>query len=271
MNLQKLYDIEPWEWPEGSAELIFTTLNDCNSDLSTRLMAAEMAGDYVVANDKLAQALLDILNNNTEDTKLRSQAAISLGPALEHADIYEFDDPEDIVLSEEVFQMILASLQRAYHDAEIPNDVRRSVLEAAIRAPQAWQEGAVRAAYQSDDKQWQLTAVFCMSYIGGFKPQILEALESGNPDIHYQAVLAAGHQEIEEAWPHIKTLLMSTKIEKPLIFAAIEAAVVFGTPEAMNSLEKLLDANDDEIVDAIHEAMAMLEALESEEVEEAEE
>ena len=106
-----------------------------------------------------------------------------------------------------------------------------------------------------------------MSYIGDFKPQILEALTNANPDIHYQAVLAAGHQEIEEAWPHIKTLLSSKTIDKPLIFAAIEAAVVIDTPEAMAALEKLLDANDDEIVDAIHEAMSMLEALQTEEVE----
>ena len=268
MILQALYDIEPWEWPEGTAELIFTTLNDTDTELSIRLIAAEMAGDYVVANDKLAKALLDIVNNNSEALELRSQAAISLGPGLEHAHIYEFDDPEDIVFSEKVFQIIQASLKSAYYDANTPNDIRRSVLEAAVRAPQAWQEGAIRAAYQSDDESWQLTAVFCMSYIGDFKTQILEALENDNPNIHYQAVLAAGHQCIEEAWPHIKTLLSSTTIDKPLIFAAIEATIVIGNPEAMVSLEKLLDSNDNEIIDAAHEAMAMLEALEAEEVEE---
>lgn len=215
-------------------------------------------GDYLTIQEAIDAA------SDGEVEELRSKAVIALGPGLEHGYIYEFDDPEDIVLSEKVFKIIQASLERAYHDAKTPKNIRRSVLEAAVRAPQTWQEGAVRAAYQSDDPDWQLTAVFCMSYIPGFKAQILESLTSNNPDIHYQAVRAAGHQDIEESWPQIKTLLSSEESDKALIFAAIEAAVVIGAPDAMITLTRLLDANDDEIVDAADESLAMLEAFAAE-------
>ena len=42
------------------------------------------------------------------------------------------------------------------------------------------------------DEAWRLTAVFCMRFIRGFEEQILEALKSQHPDIHHEAVLAAG-------------------------------------------------------------------------------
>ncbi|MBN2807987.1 MAG: HEAT repeat domain-containing protein [Deltaproteobacteria bacterium] len=260
MTLQELCNIEPWEWPEGTADFILETLSSPATDPEDRLLAAEMAGDYVVANDKLAGALLALVNNAAESPALRSQAAISLGPALEHADIFGFDDPDDIVISEKVFTQIKSSLQSTFQDKNNPTEVRRSILEASVRAPQSWHQAAVKNAYQSKEEEWRLTAVFCMSYIDGFKTEILESLLSANPDIHYQAVLAAANHGMEKAWPHIKSLLTSATVEKPLIFAAIEAAVIIGSPEAKETLEDLLEDDDDEIADAVHEALAMLEA-----------
>ena len=261
MNLEEIYETAPWDWPEETDEIFFDILDDPNSDPAQRLLAAEMAGNSVVANDKLAQALLAIVENSEEAKELRSQAAISLGPAFEHAYLYEFDDPDDIVLTEKVFLTIQTALEKIYHDANFPKDVRRSILEASIRAPQEWHQKAVRAAYQSDDEEWQLTAVFCMGYSKGFEPQILEALESDNPIIHYQAVISAGNQGVEKAWPHIAELLSTADEDLDLLFAAIEAAVNIGHPEAGLALGELLDSENDDIVDAAHEALAMLEAF----------
>ena len=261
MNLEEIYATAPWDWPEDADKIFFDVLGNPNADPAQRLLAAEMAGNSVVANDKLAQALLAIVENGEEAIRLRSQAAISLGPALEHAYLYEFDDPDDMLLTKKVFLLIQAALEKIYHDANFPKDVRRSILEASIRAPQEWHQGAVRAAYQSDDEEWQLTAVFCMGYSNSFEPQILEALESSNPVIHYQAVISAGNQGIEKAWPHIAELLSTADEDLDLLFAAIEAAVNIGHPEAWLALGKLLDSENDDIIDATHEALAMLEAF----------
>lgn len=258
MNIKKIYEMPPWDWPEDSGGMFKEILDDRTADPSERFMAAEMAGDFVVINDALAKSLLAVAGKDDETQKLRAKAAIALGPALEHADIYEFDDPEDIVVSKEIFRKIQAVFRKIYHDAGVPKEVRRRTLEAAVRAPQDWHPAAVRAAFAGDDEDWRLTAVFCMRFIRGFDRQILEALESENPDIKYEAVLAAGNWGIKEAWPHIVDLLDPKNEDEPLLLAAIEAAAGFGLSEAGEPLEKLLDSDNDDIIDAVHEALAML-------------
>ena len=42
-----------------------------------------------------------------------------------------------------------------------------------------------------------------MRFVRGFDEQILEALDSKNPDTHYEVVLAAGNWEVDAAWPHV--------------------------------------------------------------------
>ena len=96
-----------------------------------------------------------------------------------------------------------------------------------------------------------------MRFIPGFDAEILESLESKNPDIHYQAVCAAGNWEVAAAWPHISKLLAAKKIEKALLLAAIEAVAFVRPEEAEEVLGELVDSEDEDIVDAAYEAMAM--------------
>src|SRR5262250_1002043 len=83
-------------------------------------------------------------------------------------------------------------------------------------APQDWHKDAIRAAYETKSDAWIITAVFCMQFVRGFDAQILEALKSSNPEIHFEAVRAAGGAEVDAAWPHIVELATSTKIDKEL-------------------------------------------------------
>ena len=69
---------------------------------------------------------------------------------------------------------------------------------------------------------------------------------------------AAGNWGIKEAWPHVAKLLSFAGEDKALVFAAIDAASGIGLSEAIEPLEKLLDSEDDDIIDAVHEALAML-------------
>ena len=69
---------------------------------------------------------------------------------------------------------------------------------------------------------------------------------------------AAGNWGIKEAWPHVTELLPSTGEEKALVLAVIDAASGIGLPEAIEPLENLLDPEDDDIIDAVHEALAVL-------------
>ncbi len=262
MDLATLKDTPPWEWPEGAGNMFLGILRDDQAEGSDRLLAAELASDCVVIDDALVDALLSIVRSGKEPEKLRAQAALSLGPVLELADTdgFEFDD-DSVPISEATFLGIQESLRGLYRDAEVPEEVRRWILEASVRAPQDWHRDAVRAAYSSDSRDWKLTAVFSMRWIRGFPEQILEALQSADPDMHYQAVLAAGNEELGAAWSHIRRLLTLSDTEKSLRLAAIEASTTIRPEEAVVILGDLTDSDDEDIVDAALEAMAMAQGL----------
>ncbi|MCX6633463.1 MAG: hypothetical protein NTW28_38195 [Candidatus Solibacter sp.] len=271
MDLKILHDSPPWEWPQGAGKTFLTILRDPEADAADRLLAAEFAGELVVMNDALADALLSIVGSAAEPEELRAQAAISLGPVLEEADIDEFDDPDAIPISEKTFRKIKQFLRKAYLDSGVAKLVRRRILEASVRAQEEWHVAAIRSAYTSGDQEWKLTAVFCMDYVRGFEKQIWEALESTNSDIHYQAVRAAGTWEVDAAWPHVAALAISEETGKPLRLAAIEALATLRPKESAAILAGLIDDEDEDIAEAASEAMSMAEGFSDNEFDEEDE
>ena len=262
-----LQHIESWQWPEEAGKTILDTLRDPQATASERLIAAGLAGDLVVMNDDLAEALMAIVGSGSEPADLRAQAAISFGPVLEQSDTEGFDEEPFMDLephiSEDTFDRICELLQRVFSDPGVPKEVRRRVLEAAVRAPQDWQQDAVRKAYEGGDREWVLTAVFAMRFVQGFDARILEALNHPDEEIHFEAVQAAGAQELEAAWPHIRSLVRDRKTPKPLLLAAIEAAATVGPEEARELLERLADSEDEEIAEAAADAIQMADTLTS--------
>jgi len=257
MKLREMVDVPPWEWPESAHETLLTAVRDRKALHGDRLVAAELAGDMAVIDDELAEALLAVTEAADENVDLRCQAAISLGPALEAADIDGFDDPDDLVIGEETFRRIQETLQRLHEDAEVPKEVRRHTLEASVRAPQEWHREAVRRAYDSGDTEWRRTAVFCMRAFPGFDDRILEALESEDVGTEIQAVLAAAAFELQKAWPHIEALIGSEQTDKELLLAAIEAVAALRPAEAGEVLADLATSDDEDIVEAVQEAMGL--------------
>ena len=269
MDLKILKDMPPWDWPEDAGKVFLVVLLDDHADEFDRLLAAGLCGDFTVINEELADALVSITRNDDEPETLRAQAAISLGPVLEHADIDGFDD-DYVPISEVMFLGIQESLRKLYMDASVPKDVRRRILEASVQAPQDWHQDAIRAAYSSRDENWMLTAVFSMRWIRGFDDRILEALERTDPEIHYQAVCAAGNWEVDAAWSHVVELVNSKETDKPLRLAAIDALASIRPQEAGVILVDLTDSDDEDIVEAAYEAMTMAETLSDGELDEDE-
>jgi hypothetical protein len=258
MDLKALKDTPPWDWPTGTRKLLLDILRNDQSAETDRLLATELAGDFTVISDDVADALLSILRRGDLSEVLRSQAAISLGPVLDHTDTEGYgEDSQTVLIAERTFHTIQASLQTLYLGADVPKDVRRRILEASVRAPQDWHPEAVREAYASPDEAWRLTAFFCMSYIPGFDEQILEGLESENRDIRYESVLAAGTWEVDAAWPHVEAIITSERADKSLLLAAIDAVASIRPHEATEILLDLAESDDDEIVEAVDEALAM--------------
>lgn len=271
MDLKTLLDTPPWDWPRDTGRVFWRILLDSEASDSDRLIAAELAGDFTVINDDLADALLMIAGNSHEPEQLRARAAISLGPALEQAETAGFEDPDDVPITERTFRNLQDSLEKLYLDNSTPKEVRRRILEASVRAPQAWHLDAIRYAYGSGDKDWMLTAVFSMRWVRGFDDQILRALKSGDPEIQYEAVNAAANWELDAAWSHVVELVHAAHSPKPLLLAAIAAVGSIRPAEAEEILIDLADSDDEEIADAVEEALAAGEEFTDEEDEEDEE
>jgi hypothetical protein len=257
MKLRELVDTPPWDWPESAHDMLLAAVRDRKAAAADRLVAAELAGDLVVIDDELAEALLGVVEAADENVDLRGQAAISLGPALEEADTGGFDDPDDLVIGEETFGRIQQTLRRLHEDGDVPKQVRRHTLEASVRAPQEWHREAIRRAYDSGDTEWRRTAVFCMRALPGFDDRILEALESEDVGTEIQAVLASAAFELEKAWPHVEALIASEQTDKELLLAAIEAVTALRPAEADEVLADLATSDDEDVAEAVREALGL--------------
>jgi hypothetical protein len=271
MDLKTLLDTPPWDWPRDAGRMLWRILVDRRAHETDRLVAAELAGDFTVINDDLAATLLTIAGSADEPEQLRARATISLGPVLEQADTDGFEDPDDVPITERTFHNIQDSLEQLYRDNNTPKEVRRRCLEASVRAPQTWHQDAIRHAYSSGDQEWMLTAVFSMRWVRGFDDQILLALKSGDPEIQYEAVIAAGNWELDAAWSHIVELLNDAHSPKPLLLAAIGAVGSIRPAEAREILVDLADSDDEEIAEAIDEARAAAKVSTDEEDDEEDE
>jgi hypothetical protein len=270
VDIKTLADTPPWDWPRDAGHMFQIILSDSRGELSDRLIAAELAGSSTVINDELAGVLMAMIGNTDEPDELRAKAAISLGPVLEQSDTDGFEDPEEVAISEITFRNIQDKLHRLYLENSFSKEVRRKILEASVRAPQNWHQKAIMTAYSSGDRDWVLTAVFCMCLVRGFEIQILEALKSTDPEIHYQAVSAAGNWELDAAWPHILGLLNAAGISKPLLLAVIGAIASIRPQEAGELLIDLTESDDEDIAGAANEAIAMSEPIPDEEDDEDE-
>ena len=133
--------------------------------------------------------------------------------------------------------------------------LRRRALEAAVRAPRDWQEDAVRAAYQSEDEDWQVTAVFCMGLLPNFDDQILEALATDRDVVRLEAVRAAGEQEVTAAARTILHLAEDESTDRDLRLAAIDALGTLRPDGSDDLLDALVDGEDDEIAEAAEAAL----------------
>jgi hypothetical protein len=259
MDLNTLKDTPPWEWPSDAGKKFQEILTNRRASQSDRLIAAELAGDYTVINDKLASSLMAIIRSSDEPEALRACAAIALGPAVEAADTDGFEDPDDVPITQRMFRQIQDALEKLYFDEAVPKEVRRRILETSVRGSESWHQNAIETAYATGDREWMLTAVFAMRWVRGFDDQILEGLKSADPEIHYEAVRAAGNREIAGAWSHVVGLVQSADTPKPLLLAAIDAVAGIRPTEARRILADLAYSTDEEIAEAADDAIEMAE------------
>ena len=258
----KILDETPaFEWPQDAAQKILEALADQRMDPSDRLLAAKLAGSSDLVTDDLADALLAVVANPEEAEQLRACAATSLGPILQYADEEGFEEFGDPPIYLDTFDKLVESLQGVYVDRDTPKLVRRRVLEASVRSPQDWHREAISWAYSQNDSDWRLTAIFSMGWVDGFDDQILEALESDDEASHREAVHAAGEQGLDQAWSYVVGLVNAKDTDKDLLLTAVLAAGNIRSDGAAAALAHLADSEDEDIRDAVAEALVLNEGV----------
>ena len=255
-----------WEWPRNTREVLLNKLRDDQTDEAERVLAAELAGEIVVINEELTKVLSAIVADRGASDELRGTAAIALGPVLEDMDVYEplgggLDELDGPAIPVHEFRRIRWELHSLYLNEDTPKLVRRRILEASVRAPEAWHEDAIREAYDRDDSEWRLTAVFCMGHVTGFADKILKALDDSDEEVRFEAVQAAGLREIRAAWPHVARLLRSPDTDRELLFAAIEASVGVRGKATVEYLHELSESEDRDVAEMARRAMGTANAL----------
>lgn len=186
----------PWEWPPNAREVLLNRLRDDEADEAERLLAAELAGEIVVINEELTKLLSTMVADRGASDELRGTAAIAFGPVLEEMDVYEplgggLDELDGPAIPVHEFQRIRWELHSLYLNEDTPKLVRRRILEASVRAPEAWHEKAIRDAYDRDDSEWRLTAVFCMGHVPGFAKELRAAQNDADEEVRSEAAEAA--------------------------------------------------------------------------------
>ncbi len=261
MDLNAFNSIRPWEWQDDAGEVFIEILRDRQAREEDRLLAAELAGDYVVISNELCAALLAIALDEDEPEDIRAATASSLGTAIEEADLMGFDDPDDTAIAEGMFLKIQKALRAIYMDTSMPELLRRRALESSSRAPQEWHRGAASSAYSGSDAGWKLTAMFCMGFLGGFDKEVLEAMESDDTMLVREAVVAAGRLGLKAAWPILVSLVGSEETDKDVLTAVIEAMVNIWPSEAGMYLLKLANSDDEEIAFVANESIASADVM----------
>lgn len=258
MDLKTLAATPDDEWPADTGRNLLRILRDEGAGETTRFVAARLAASLTVIDDDLVDQLLSILDRGDFSDKLRSQAALSLGPVLEQSDIGTFGQPKGVPISEGTVRQIKAAFRKHHGDGGVPKTVRRSVLSASVRAPEPWHQDAIRAAYAHRDRDWRITAVFAMRWVDGFEASILDALRSDDDKIRYQAVRAAGNWGLDAAWAYVQPILSQTG-DKRVLLAAIDAVASIRPNEAASVLSDFTVDEDDEIVEAAQGALVAAE------------
>jgi hypothetical protein len=261
MELSALSKLPPWEWPEEAGSILTRVILDHDADAEDRTLAAEMAGDITVINDDLIGVLLGVLADTTEPAELRGMCAIATGPVLEYAYTTGFEENsyDAPPISEQTYDTIHEDLYARFVDEDEDMEVRRRALEASVRAPQDWHRGAITAVHASGDEAWYLTAVFCMSYVNGFDEQIIAAMDHADIEVQVEAIRAAGTWALDAAWDKITPLFEAEEVDKEVLMVAIDAAAQIRRGEAAKLLVHLTDIDDEDVVEAVHDALTLTE------------
>ncbi|MEZ4771151.1 MAG: HEAT repeat domain-containing protein [Caldilineales bacterium] len=182
---------------------------------------------------------------------VRAAAALSLGRFMLLGELEEIDP--------QAAKRVEDALRQAYVADEYDVAVRRRVLESLAYSGQEDVEEFILEAYESDDHDMQVSAVFAMGRNASrrWRKIVLAELSSADDAIRFEAVRAAGELAMKSAVPDLVAMVSDKDVE--LRDSAIWALGRIGGQQARRTLRALTKSEDEDVREAAQESLAELE------------
>jgi len=193
---------------------------------------------------------------------VRQAAAQALGQYIYLGEIEEIDQTAFMVTQ----QALLQTIRNAQEDLDI---VRRAIESISFSGDKGIAQ-IIENAYYHDDEKMQISAVFAMGRNGDakkWKSLVLTELDNHNPKIRFEAVRAAGELQLSEAASKL-IHLVQTEVDSEIQQSAIWSLGQIGGEVARETLEELLDSDDEALQTAAEEALDELILWSSKDIEE---
>lgn len=161
---------------------------------------------------------------------VRAAAAVNLRRFVEDAELLRLDRSQG--------ERIVSALRRAFEDSGEPVEVRAAAIEALGPCGQPWVADLIAAAYESEDRGMQISAVRAMgnSALERWVEYLADRLESGDEEFRLEAAVAAGSLGSEDLVPPLGELLEDDDFD--VVFAAIESLGEIGGETASELLHE---------------------------------
>ncbi len=200
---------------------------------------------------------LDKILRHDSDEEVRAQAAASLGSFILRA---EEDDAwsAELRASHELLLDVAA-------DEAASAELRRQALVAAGHAVRSSLLGLIGTFIGSEDRLLRAGGLRAAGHAmdKGFARELLEALDDPDPLLRHEAALAAGDMSLGHAVAPLANLA-EFDLDREVRLAAIGALGNIGSRPAVKALERMqtrMDLDDDDLSDAVEDALAVAELM----------
>jgi HEAT repeat protein len=239
------------ELAEDNFDLDFDKVfHACLFDVDSEVKIRAIGGLLECEDRSLLDPLINLLMGDL-DHAVRAAAAFALGT---FALLVEFGE-----LSANDAAKVEKALLTAYNNKNEQADVRCRALEAISTISKPEVEELIRQAYQSNDLEFHVSALFAMgrNCNRSWLPILMKELHSPYPQLRFEAARACGEIESKEAVPRLIELIRDEDAQVRL--AAIDALGRIGGQQAKKTLQDCLEDEDEAISEAAQDALDELE------------
>lgn len=225
-----------------------------DTDPRVREVAIRLLWEF--EDPKTAQIFRKMLASDPEGA-VRASAASALARYIYMGEIEE--------ISQDLLHDIEEDLLRV-HASQDELLVRRRALEALGFSSRTEVPDLIRRAYDSDDTEWLVTALFAMGRSADqtWEPDVRRMLRHPISEVQFEAVRAAGELAIPSARQPLLDMLEEGINDEDVYNAAIWSLSQIGGDDVRETLEALADeTEDDEALELLENALDNLEFTES--------